>query len=65
MKTALLATALAIAFLGAGAFASGNEPPPPMVNAAFNVTVVSKNQAWPVKGPGSIDACRNVRCVDI
>lgn len=63
---ALIATAtLTIMFLSAGAFA-GNDTPSTLVTKSqiTNVTVISKNGQWPVKGQISFDACSLRRCMD-
>jgi hypothetical protein len=58
MKTFASIFILTIAFLSAGAFA---EQPA----QKSNVTVVYKNQAWPVKGQIAINTCSINRCTDI
>jgi hypothetical protein len=52
-------------FLSAGAFA-GNDTPSTLVakSQITNVTVISKNGQWPVKGQISFDACSLRRCMD-
>ena len=65
MKTALLTTVLTIAFLSAGAFANVKIEPARTGTAAGNITVIAKNQAWPVKGRIASDSCTLVRCIDI
>jgi hypothetical protein len=62
MKTSISVIILTIAFLSAGAFAQ-NETATPFRND--NVTVVFKNQSWPVKGQIAIDTCSINRCTDI
>ena len=47
MKTFASIIILTVAFLSAGAFAQNNMPA--QIHKA-NITVVFKNQAWPVKG---------------
>jgi hypothetical protein len=61
MKTFFSVTFLTIAFLSAGAFANSH----PMQFQKSNVTIVFKNQAWPVKGKTKINTCEISRCVDI
>ena len=61
MKTPIATFILTAAFLSAGAFA-GNE-----LNLAgrahgANVTVIAKNQAWPVKGQITLEPCRINPC---
>lgn len=65
MKTAILTAALSIAFLSAGAFASDNTIKATAKSVSVNETVISKNQAWPIKGRIATDSCSYVRCVDI
>ena len=60
MKTLISVVILTIAFLSAGAFA---EQPVQIQKA--NITVVYKNQAWPVKGQIAIDSCSFNACIDI
>ena len=62
MKTFIATFFLTAAFLSAGAFAE-NQLPAPAQKA--NITVVYKNQAWPVKGQIVIDACKINRCTTI
>ena len=59
MKTFASIIILTVAFLSAGAFA-GNEMPTQIQKA--NITIVFKNQAWPVKGQIIIDSCKINRC---
>jgi hypothetical protein len=65
MKTLIATATLTIMFLSAGAFA-GNDAQ--MANIAksqiTNVTVITKNGQWPVKGQISFDACSIRRCLD-
>jgi hypothetical protein len=61
MKT-LATIALTAAFLSAGAFAK--HPAPSLVQQA-NVTVVAKNQIWPIKLAHGFTGCDERRCVDI
>lgn len=60
MKTVVSFVVLTIVFLSAGAFAEQ-----PVQIHKTNITVVYKNQAWPVKGQIAIDTCRINRCTDI
>ena len=62
MKTFASIAFLTIAFLSAGAFAQVQ--PQPTVHKS-NITVVFKNQAWPVKGKIHINTCEITRCVNI
>ena len=61
MKT-LATLALAALFLNAGAFAKHPAPAPA---ALVNVTVVTKNQAWPIKLHKTLAGCAERRCIDI
>lgn len=66
MKTTAATLALTIMFLSAGAFA-GSNPHAPHRTLAFdaNVTVIEKNQNWPVLIESPVKACAEVRCIDI
>jgi hypothetical protein len=59
MKTYFSVVILTIAFLSAGAFAKNDLLVP---SHKANITVVFKNQSWPVKGQITIDACKINRC---
>jgi hypothetical protein len=59
MKTFVSIIILTVAFLSAGAFAQNEIP---SLIKKQNVTVVFKNQAWPVKGQIAIDTCAINRC---
>jgi hypothetical protein len=58
--------AFAIASLGAALLAAGAYSPQAQVKSAdtLNITVVEKNQFWPLAGP-TIDLCDLSRCQDI
>lgn len=62
MKTSLSIILLTVAFLSAGAFAQTESVSP---SHRIHMSVVFKNQAWPVKGQISVDACKINRCTDI
>jgi hypothetical protein len=66
MKTLIATATLTIMFLSAGAFA-GNDRNISQVaaNPVVNVTVISKNSQWPVRGSISTDACSLRRCIAI
>lgn len=65
MKTVLATATLTIMFLSAGAFAGNDTQIAPVANSQItNVTVISKNGQWPVKGQISLDACSIRRCMD-
>jgi hypothetical protein len=58
----LATLALTVAFLSAGAFAKHPAPAAKFVN----VTVVTKNQEWPLKlHSGGFTGCDNARCIEI
>lgn len=66
MKTPIATAALTVLFLSAGAFAGTNHQR--YVTAAVepvNVTVITKNQSWPVKGEIGFGICPTSRCLDI
>jgi hypothetical protein len=66
MKTLIATTALTAMFLSAGAFAGNDRP---LVKTAgsqnINMTVISKNQSWPVAGFITVESCNLVRCIEI
>ena len=64
IKTISLSTALAVAFLSAGAFAGANHKAPQLTFNA-NVTVIHKNSVWPIKGQITTEACAISRCIAI
>ena len=64
MRSALLSLALAALYLTAGGFA-GNRLPQAARPPAENITVIAKNQAWPLKPLLGMDACAVARCIDI
>lgn len=67
MKTIAATATLTIMFLSAGAFAGNDHRMAPsatnLMNA--NVTVIEKNQAWPVNGRVPASTCSLSRCIDI
>lgn len=68
MRTLTATALLSIMFLSAGAFAGDrNQAPVIAKSTPANVTVVFKNQAWPLPGRISVstDPCDFVRCIDI
>jgi hypothetical protein len=67
MKTLTTSILLSVMFLSAGAFAGASHTPPRAAApvALENVTVVIKNQAWPVKGQISMEPCNVRRCIGI
>jgi hypothetical protein len=65
MKTLIATATLTIMFLSAGAFAGNDTQTAPVAKSQImNVTVISKNGQWPVKGQISFDACSLRRCLD-
>jgi len=68
MKTLTASIILSAMFLSAGAFAGANRGMPPDTLATANpanVTVVTKNTAWPPAGQISVEPCSHARCIDI
>jgi hypothetical protein len=70
MKTLTTSLVLSVMFLSAGAFAGATHKTvhPVALTAAHtaaNVTVVSKNGAWPPAGQISVQPCSLTRCFDI
>ena len=63
MKTLIATATLTVMFLSAGAFAGNNHPRHGVHNA--NLTVISKNQSWPVAGMITVEACNLARCIEI
>ena len=64
MKTALATTALTVMFLSVGAFAgNGHRTVAPTVTA--NMTVIEKNQAFPVLGPITVEPCQIEDCSEV
>ena len=52
-------------FLSAGALAANNKPARIIAAEPVNITVIAKNQAWPVKRSEAINTCAKLRCFDI
>lgn len=69
MKTLTTSIILSVMFLSAGAFAgSSRDLHPAAIRAAAqtdNVTIVTKNAAWPPAGQISVEPCSHTRCYDI
>ena len=61
MKTLIATAVLTCAMLSAGAFASDNRA---YLSSVQNVTVISKNQSWPLKRQLTVDRCSVARCLD-
>ena len=66
MRTTTAALALAVMFLSAGAFAgSAPQATHRSRTANANVTVIEKNQNWPVLVDSPVKTCASARCIDI
>jgi hypothetical protein len=66
MKTLIATATLTVMFLSAGAFAGSDKNLTQLAaNPIVNVTVISKNSQWPVRGNISTDACSLRRCIAI
>ncbi len=66
MKTLSTSLILSVMFLSAGAFAGASHSVPASVVAnSTNITIIEKNQAWPLPGHISVDPCNATRCIDI
>ena len=63
MKTLIATTLLTAALLSAGAFANNVKGRPDA--RLTNVTVILKNQVWPIKSQMSVEPCRLTRCLDV
>ncbi len=66
MKTTVATAILTVIFLSAGSIAgSGIRQPMTAATHRPNVTVIAKNQSWPVKGRIAMQPCAVNRCIDI
>ncbi|WP_119389599.1 hypothetical protein [Taklimakanibacter lacteus] len=66
MKTAIATTLLAILLLNAGAFASDNRIYlKSAASQANNITVLTKNQAWPVRTQMTVEPCTLADCIGV
>lgn len=66
MFTRIAITALTLTALGAGAFAvAASEPANQESAAAEHMTVLQKNQVWPVKGNITMNPCAQVACEEV
>ena len=63
MKTLIATALLTAALLSAGAFASNVKSRPDA--RLTNVTVIVKNQVWPIKSQMTVEPCRVNRCLDV
>jgi hypothetical protein len=64
MKTPIATFILTVAFLAAGAYAE-NDLKPTVHPPGANITVIGKNQAWPLKGQITLEPCRINPCRDV
>lgn len=66
MKTTVATAILTVIFLSAGSIAGSGIRKPMTATAHYpNVTVIAKNQSWPVKGRITMQPCAVNRCIDI
>jgi hypothetical protein len=66
MKALTASLILSVMFLSAGAFAGNtHRAAAPELPMTENITVILKNQAWPVAGRISVETCKISRCVEI
>ena len=66
MKTLTTSLILSVMFLSAGAFAGASRTVTATVVAnPTHITVIEKNQAWPLAGQISVEPCSANRCIDI
>jgi len=65
MKTAIATTLLAVLLLNAGAFASDNRAYLKSRTAQANVTVMTKNQAWPIRSQITVEPCAPATCTGV
>ena len=62
MKTLVATVIVTAALLSAGAFANDAATKAPA--KLSNVTVIVKNQAWPLKSRMTVEPCRVSRCLE-
>ena len=66
MFTKIATLTLAVAFLSAGAFAGARDlTAGSFIMKTVNMTVVSKNQNWPIHGQVTVETCKLNACFDI
>jgi hypothetical protein len=66
MFTKIATLSLAVAFLSVGAFAGARDlAVGSSVMKTVNMTVMSKNQSWPVRGQVTVETCKLNACLDI
>ncbi|MGE0006820.1 MAG: hypothetical protein AB7S92_14655 [Parvibaculaceae bacterium] len=64
MRTAVATVLLAGLMLNAGAFASDNRAYLRAEVRKANITVMTKNQAWPARHPMTLEPCAEDGCFD-
>jgi hypothetical protein len=64
MKTAVTTVLLAGLLMNAGAFASDNRAYLRAKVKEANITVVTKNQAWPARHPLTLEPCLHKGCFE-
>lgn len=65
MKALIATAALTAMFLSAGAFASDNQVTRSAASSGLNMTVIMKNQVWPMAGQAGLNPCDTAVCIDI
>jgi len=65
MTGTLTMTAVALSLLAAGAVAVVAAVPESARSPSENITVISKNQAWPAKGVITMTACAIAACQEV
>ena len=65
MKTAIVTTLLAILLLNAGALASDNRAYLKTRTVQANITVLTKNQPWPVRSQMTVEPCSLANCAGV
>jgi hypothetical protein len=63
MKNVITTALLTVLMLNAGAFASDNRAYLRNRGGNANITVVTKNQAWPVRTQMTLEPCSLTACV--
>ena len=64
MRTVVATTVLAVFLLNAGAFASDNRAYLRATAKEANITVFTKNQAWPHRHPVTLEPCSHPGCFE-
>jgi hypothetical protein len=65
MKTTIVTTLLAVLLLNAGALASDNRAYLKTRTVQANITVLNKNQPWPVRSQMTVEPCSLANCVGV